>query len=141
MILVLPLPNGHVQEWRDVDGGVPVADDLIGQRRPLVLPVVDVLLLDLLRRLAQVVLVVVAALQLHLLLGANDRLDAGPGPGVDDVVPMPGAAGRKLHVPLDEQDAGVANLTAALLVEAEALLEQGLIPLAVGEAGAGRQRT
>jgi hypothetical protein len=53
------------------------------------------------------------------------------------VVPVSGASGRQLHVALDEQDAGVADLAAALLVEAEALLEERLVPLAVGEAGTG----
>jgi hypothetical protein len=55
------------------------------------------------------------------------------------VVPVPGAAGRQLGVALDEEDAGVADLAAALLLQPEALLEQRLVPLAVGEAGAGKK--
>jgi hypothetical protein len=52
------------------------------------------------------------------------------------VIPMSGAAGRQLHVPLDEQDARVADLAASLLDKSEAFLEQGLVPFAVGETGA-----
>ena len=130
-----PLPHAHVQKWGDVNRRISVANDLVRQRRPLVLSVVHVFALNLFRRLARVVLRLVR-LQLHLLLGSHDGLDAGAGASVDDVVPVSAASGRKLHVPLDEEDAGVADLAAAFLVEAEAFLEERLVPFAVGETGA-----
>jgi hypothetical protein len=52
---------------------------------------------------------------------------------------MSGASGRQLHVPLDEQDARVADLAASLLDQSEAFLEQGLVPFAVGETGAKKK--
>ena len=49
---------------------------------------------------------------------------------------MPWASGRQFHVPFDKEDTGIADLAAPLLDQAEALLEQGLVPLAVRETGA-----
>ena len=69
-------------------------------------------------------------------LGLFSASSVFSGASVDDVVPVSAASGRKLHVPLDEEDAGVADLAAAFLVEAEAFLEERLVPFAVGETGA-----
>ncbi len=52
------------------------------------------------------------------------------------MVPVTQASGRQLHVTFDEEDTGIADLSAAFLDEAEAFLEQGLVPFAVGETGA-----
>jgi len=52
------------------------------------------------------------------------------------VVPVTRASGRQLHVAFDEEDAGIADLSAAFLDEAEAFLKQGFVPFAVGETGA-----
>ena len=72
----------------------------------------------------------------HLFLCPNNCLDSGSGSRVDDVIPVPQTSGRKFHVSFDEEDAGVADLTAAFLDQAEALLEEWLVPLAVSEARA-----
>ena len=52
------------------------------------------------------------------------------------MVPVTRASGWQLHVAFDEEDTGVADFAAAFLDEAEAFLEQGLVPFAVGETGA-----
>ena len=52
---------------------------------------------------------------------------------------MPWASGWQFHVPFDKEDTGVADLSAPLLDEAEALLEEGLVPLAVRETGAEKK--
>ena len=42
--------------------------------------------------------------------GADQGLEAGPGPGVHHVVPVLGRVGGEAGEPLDQEDAGVANL-------------------------------
>ncbi len=132
----LPFPDFHVQEWWDVNWGVPVPDDLVDKRGPLVSPVIDVLLLDLLWSVADAILVNQVRLQLQLLLGADNRFDARTWSRVDHVVPVTRASGRQLHVAFDEEDTGIADLSTAFLDEAKAFLEQGFIPFAVCETGA-----
>ena len=53
---------------------------------------------------------------------------------------MPWASGWQFHVPLDKEDTGVADLSAPLLDETEALLEEGLVPLTVRETGAEKKQ-
>ncbi len=132
----LPFPDFHVQEWWDVNWGVPVPYDLVDKRGPLVSPVIDVLLLDLLGSVANAVLINQVRLQLQLLFGADDWFDARTWSRVDHVGPVTRASGRQLHVAFDEEDAGIADLSAAFLDEAEAFLKQGFVPFAVGETGA-----
>ena len=64
-------------------------------------------------------------------------------PCVDDVVPVARGPLRQLEESLDEEDARVADLALAVGVllggEVEAALEHVLVPLAVGEPGAGRE--
>ena len=78
------------------------------------------------------------ALELLDLLGFAHALDPGSHPSIDDVVPVLLRVQRELHEPLDEEDAGVADLSRSLLHQLETLLEQKLIALAVSEPGAGR---
>jgi hypothetical protein len=51
-----------------------------------------------------------------LLLGLDHALDAGSGPGVDDVVPVPGGARRQFDVAFDQKDTGIANFSGSMLV-------------------------
>ena len=63
-------------------------------------------------------------------------------PGVDDVVPVSRGALWELEEPLDEEDAGVADLARAVVLlggEVEAALEHVLVPLAVREPRAARE--
>ena len=58
------------------------------------------------------------------------------------MVPVARGALWQLEEALDEEDAGVADLAGAVVLlgrEVEAPLEHVLVPLAVGEPGAGRQ--
>ena len=58
------------------------------------------------------------------------------------MVPVARGPLRQLEESLDEEDARVADLAGAVLVlgrEVEAALEHVLVPLAVGEPGAGRE--
>ena len=57
------------------------------------------------------------------------------------MVPVAVGARGQLEEPLDEEDARVADLAAALLLQVEALQEHGLVLLAVGETGAGKGRS
>lgn len=79
--------------------------------------------------------------QLGLELGFEDGLGPGSCPGIHNVMPVSVCALGQFFPALDQQDAGVADLPAALLVQLEALLELHLVFGTVREPGAGRLGT
>ena len=76
-----------------------------------------------------------------LLLVLEDILDAGPGPGVHDVVPVLGGVGGQLLPPLHDEDAGVADLAVPRVLQLEAANTILLIFLTVCESGAKNKCT
>jgi len=60
--------------------------------------------------------IVKIAIRILLLLGLDHALDAGAGPGVDDVVPVPGGARGQFDVAFDQKDTGIANFSGSMLV-------------------------
>ena len=117
-LLVTPCslpPEAGVQELRHLYGRVPLPDG------GLVLPPVDVLLLDLVRGVASAHSPALFPLPGPAAVLVLEVLGARAGAGVHHVVPVAVGSGRQLEESLDEEDARVADLAAALLLQVEAL--------------------
>ena len=69
-------------------------------------------------------------------LALDQGLDPGSGPGVNNVTPVLLGGPGQFDEPLDQEDAGVADLARPVFLEEEATLEAGLIADAVCESGA-----